>query len=556
MRIQRATFTGLTLAVALCLATPLMAQLGGSTVAPPSGPSVNTIYLPNPGLSHLATHEIQGDYVAAGVGMRNVGGGDISLSIPAGASLYKAYLFWGIIWNQTPPASTGDLNSTTITGTLAGTAGSPCWGGSGINFYYADVTGVAVSGVNTLDNFPSGLTNNAPPQGNIVFPLLNGATLVLVYMHPLWDFNTVSIFTGATTFANQTVMNNVGSFTAWTAGNAADQVAQHTYIMADGQARFAGGSTAFNMTATSGPGTGIKTADSFNGADGIVTVDPNDGLWDTHTIDVSSFFPNGAATTAEATAGALSDCISWGAHVISVKTKVNAFIDVKPGSCPNSFNVMNRGVLPVAILGGPGFDVSNIDPSTVKLNGVPRTGNTSISDVSMPFAQFQSGCMDCNLGGQDMYNDLVVRFNSQAVAATLGSVSFNDCVPVTITGNFYDGTPFEGVDILRIVGNIPKDGPSGVAAFDLHLDQNSPNPFVDGTTFSFSIPEESFVTLSVYNALGQKVATVLQGMQQGGLHNVSWNGLNDQGARVAPGVYLYRLETGVQSISKKLIVTN
>ncbi len=536
---------------ALLIATQAFAQNGGTS----GGPSTNALYPPTTALAPFTGGTLQGDYVAAGVGMRNVGSGTINLSVPAGGTIVRAFLFWAIIWDGTPPPNTGMLNSTAIAGTLEGTSGSPCWGGTGINFYSANVTGIAVDGANSLTGFPSGLTNNAPPQGNAVFPLLEGATLVFVFSHPMWDYNTIAIYTGANTFASQSVLYNVGSYTGWTAGNPGDQLAQHTYVVADGQARFAGGGTAFNGTPTSGPGTGIKTPDAFDGADGILPVFALDGLWDTHTLDVSSFFPNGVNTAANAEASAQSDCLSWGTHVISVKTSLNAFVDIKPGSCPNSFNVNSRGNLPVAILGSPGFDVSNIDPTTVELNGVPASGNNSMSDVSTPFVGEQDDCYDCNTTGPDGMTDRVFHFNSQDVAATLGAVSTNDCVIATITGEFTDGTPFSASDILRIINNTPKDAPEGLVSFELTLDQNSPNPFVEGTNFSYSVPEEGLVNLAVYNTLGQKVATILHGTQAAGSHNASWNGLNDLGARVAPGVYLYRLESGNRSISKKLIIS-
>ncbi len=540
----------------LTAAVQLHAQNGGTAVN--NGPSTNVLFPPTVGLTQMASYEIQGDYVAAGVGMRNVGSGTIDLSIPAGATLRKAYLFWAIIWDGTAPAATGELNSMPISGALLGSSGSPCWGGTAINFYGADVTSEAVSGINSLSGFPSGLTDNSAPIGNVVFPLLEGATLVLVFNHPMWDYNTISIYTGANTFSLEpSVSYNVGSYTARTAGNPADQIAQHTYIMADGQARFLGDGTAFNGTPTSGPTTATKTADAFDGADGIVPVSATDGLWETHSLDISAFFPNGINTSAdpEASAGSGGDCITWGAQIISVKTALNAHVDVKPGSCPNSFNVNQKGNLPVAILGSAGFDVTDIDPSTIMLNGVARTGGASISDSAMPYGMFQTDCMDCNTGGSDGFDDLVVHFNSQAIAATLGVVATNDCVPVEITGEFYDGTPFSGTDILRIINNSPKDTPEGIAGFELQLDQNSPNPVVGATSFSYTLPAEGFASLAVYNALGQKVATVMQGMQSSGSHNVSWNGLNDLGARVAPGVYLYRLETGSQSISKKLLIS-
>ncbi len=545
------------IACVLLMAAQTMAQSGGG--APTNGPSVTTIYSPTTDLTPYFTGSILGDYVAGGVGMRNIGSGNIDLSVPTGGTIVKAFLFWAIVWDGTPPPNTGTLNSIPITGVLEGTSGTPCWYNTMdeiINFYSADVTGIAVSGVNSLTGFPSGLTNNLPPQGNIVFPLLEGATLVLVFRHPLWDYNTVAIYTGANTFANQSVSYNIGSYIGRATGNPGDQLAQHTYIMADGQARFVGGGTAFNGTPTSGPGTGIKTVDAFDGADGIIPVLALDGLWDTHTLDVSSFFPNGVNTAANAEASAMNDCLTWGAQVISVKTALHSFVDIKPGSCPNSFNVNNKGNLPVAILGSPGFNVSNINPSTVELNGVPATGGVSMSDVSTPFIGFKNDCMDCNTLGPDGLMDRVFHFNSQDIGATLGAVSTNDCIHMFLSGEFMDGTPFHGRDIVRIIGNIaPKDAPTSVAAYDLQLEQNSPNPVTDGTVFNFTLPDEGYVQLAVYNMLGQRVSTVVQGSQSAGSHSVSWNGISDSGMRLTPGVYVYRLELGTQTLTRKLIIS-
>jgi hypothetical protein len=532
-----------------------MSQSGGSV--PANGPSVNTLYAPTTDLTHFFAGSVLGDYVASGVGMRNLGYGTINLSIPAGGTIVKAYLFWAIIWDGTPPPTTGTLNSTPITGILEGTSGSPCWGGTGINFYSADVTGIAVDGLNSLTDFPSGLAQNEVPQGNAVFPLLEGATLVLVFRHPMWDHNTVAIYTGANTFSGQSVSYDVGSYTGWTAGNPGDQVAQHTYIMADGQALFPGGGTAFNGNPTSGPGTGIKATDAFDGADGIIPVFALDGLWDTHTLDVSAYFLNGVSTTAIPEASAQNDCLTWGVHVISVKTALHSFVDIKPGSCPNSFNVNNKGNLPVAILGSPGFDVSNVNPATVELNGVPATGGVSMSDVSTPFSGFKNSCMDCNTIGPDGLMDRVFHFNSQDVAATLGTVSTNDCVHMILSGEFMDGTPFTGRDIVRIIGNIsPKDAPSSVTAYELRLEQNSPNPMLDATTFSYTLPVEGSMQLAVYNMLGQRVSTVVRGSQSAGSYSVNWNGISDGGMRLTPGVYMYRLELGTQTLTRKLIISN
>ncbi len=84
--------------------------------------------------------------------------------------------------------------------------------------------------------------------------------------------------------------------------------------------------------------------------------------------------------------------------------------------------------------------------------------------------------------------------------------------------------------------------------FDLH--QNYPNPFNPSTTISFSIPEQSYVTLSVYNITGSKIATLVDKPMSAGKHSVIFNG-SDLGS----GVYLYRLESkGFNKTGKMLLM--
>lgn len=69
------------------------------------------------------------------------------------------------------------------------------------------------------------------------------------------------------------------------------------------------------------------------------------------------------------------------------------------------------------------------------------------------------------------------------------------------------------------------------------LDQNYPNPFNPKTNFRFQISDFGFVSLKVYNVLGQEVATILNGQMQPGDYNVAWDA-----SRFSSGAYFYRLE--------------
>ena len=76
------------------------------------------------------------------------------------------------------------------------------------------------------------------------------------------------------------------------------------------------------------------------------------------------------------------------------------------------------------------------------------------------------------------------------------------------------------------------------------LENNYPNPFNPSTTLRFGIPSDDFVTLKIYNALGQEVTTLVEGQKTAGYHEVQWDGTNALGQKASTGMYIYRLKAG------------
>ena len=86
------------------------------------------------------------------------------------------------------------------------------------------------------------------------------------------------------------------------------------------------------------------------------------------------------------------------------------------------------------------------------------------------------------------------------------------------------------------------------------LGQNFPNPFVRGTSISFSLPAATNVDLHVYDVQGRLVRTLVHGAQPAGRHVVAWDGADDSGRSAASGVYFYRLAAGDRTAQRKLLL--
>jgi hypothetical protein len=109
---------------------------------------------------------------------------------------------------------------------------------------------------------------------------------------------------------------------------------------------------------------------------------------------------------------------------------------------------------------------------------------------------------------------------------------------------------------------ILENSPSGFVSRDLtiitpddyELRQNYPNPFNPETKIEFFLPVRKKISLTVYNSIGQKVKTLINDEQyDSGSFEISWDGTNEAGYRVASGMYIYTLKYGNFSKSKRMM---
>ena len=86
------------------------------------------------------------------------------------------------------------------------------------------------------------------------------------------------------------------------------------------------------------------------------------------------------------------------------------------------------------------------------------------------------------------------------------------------------------------------------------LYENFPNPFNPVTTIHYSLQENEYAKLVIYNSLGQVVRILVDEPKTAGIHTVQWNGVNESGQKVSSGVYFYRLTAGQFVKTKRMML--
>jgi hypothetical protein len=208
--------------------------------------------------------------------------------------------------------------------------------------------------------------------------------------------------------------------------------------------------------------------------------------------------------------------------------------------------------------GAPAFviDTQSLDYSIVQYNSVAtlqvtvsNSGNASMLGNMSTLSPFSLG--DPNLPSQSLDYVLpageAMTFNVNF--APTQQMEYNGELTITSDDPFALSTiiPLHGIG--GIVANEDPVNPVITA-----LNGNYPNPFNPTTSISFSVREKMPVELVIYNMLGQKVRTLVDGPMDPGNHSVVWNGRDNNGRSVASGVYFFKMHAGKYTSTKKMIL--
>ena len=97
-------------------------------------------------------------------------------------------------------------------------------------------------------------------------------------------------------------------------------------------------------------------------------------------------------------------------------------------------------------------------------------------------------------------------------------------------------------------------GKKTIIPINYTLHQNYPNPFNPFTSLRYDLPEDNFVTLTVYDMLGRKITQLVNTSQEAGFRSVQWNSTNSFGKPISAGVYFYQIRAGEFVQTKKMVL--
>jgi len=200
--------------------------------------------------------------------------------------------------------------------------------------------------------------------------------------------------------------------------------------------------------------------------------------------------------------------------IVSTPTRAAEFtVTVNSGSFSPSMRTINQGDQITWVWGGSGSHTTTHVPA----QGQSVLWNQTISSSNQEYTR---------------------TFNTAGI--------FNyKCTPHGFTGRITVNATSGILDESDAVGTLPNSA---------SLDQNSPNPFNAATQIEYSLDVDGIVQISVFNILGQHVATLVDGFQPGGVHTAHWDGNDENGNGVASGIYFARMATPGAVMARKMVL--
>ncbi len=123
----------------------------------------------------------------------------------------------------------------------------------------------------------------------------------------------------------------------------------------------------------------------------------------------------------------------------------------------------------------------------------------------------------------------------------------------------YDNSPVDRPTLVDGVFEVVEETevethPQNQQPITFSLGQNYPDPFNSATNIEYCISHRVYVKMEVYNLLGQRVVTLVDGQKEAGIHRVTWDGRSAKGKSLASGIYFYRIRAGDYIFTRKMLL--
>ncbi len=168
---------------------------------------------------------------------------------------------------------------------------------------------------------------------------------------------------------------------------------------------------------------------------------------------------------------------------------------------------------------------------------VPQTSGTTANLFGVRF--FNNSCgFAIGSGGTILWTfdgGTTWELQNSNTSHSLRGISVFDTYKATVTGG--GGSILNNPDVPVSVEELPQN----LISDEFILEQNYPNPFNPSTTIRFNLPDDGFISLKVYNTLGQEITTLYEGELESGYHSIQWNGKDMFGENVTSGIYFYNM---------------
>ena len=182
--------------------------------------------------------------------------------------------------------------------------------------------------------------------------------------------------------------------------------------------------------------------------------------------------------------------------------------------------------------------VFEVDPNAVQVLGVES------------LIKEDQGLLASRIDGQSIR--IAVALAKGRGAGSLARIKLAPLPGATLTGSAVHMTSAvlnEGAIAVKAGGEA-----SPTVARDLILAQNKPNPFNPATQITWSQPESGKAELSIVDAAGRRVRTLVRGAYPAGVHAALWDGRDENGRTMAAGVYFYTLDAGGAHLTRKMLL--